>query len=220
VLHPSLSIVCLPKDTSTAQMAEAADAALTRRPGVDLRLAWHFLTRGRRQRRRVLHPWRNIAAGGPVKLLDLDAMRAATERLYGHRWWVWNQVIAGTRPAQPYWVFLDRAHHDPAKYPLGRAQRDYLAQPRIASMRTYNALPHRVADLPTAHLEAFQTGANAYAGYGWLTAVPGDALVCPGGALLTAGTGDHATRLSYLHTANAQVAALDGDDILVAIRTQ
>jgi hypothetical protein len=87
-------------------------------------------------------------------------------------------------------------------------------------MRTYNALPHRVADLPTSHLEAFQTGANAYAAYGWLTAVPGDRLVCPGGAMFTAGTDDHAARLSYLHAANEQVAALDGDDILVAVHTR
>ncbi|GIF47496.1 hypothetical protein DFJ67_6973 [Asanoa ferruginea] len=222
MLHPSLSIVCLPKATPTDHLADAADTRLTDIGYMGLGPAGHFITRGRARRRRgrLLQPWRNTAAGGPVALLDLDAMRTAGQHLYGYRWALWNQVVAGTRPAQPFWVFLDRHDHDPIKYPLSRAQRDYLSQPRIASMRTYNALPHKVMELPTAHLEAFQTGGQVYAYYGWLTAVPGDGLLRPDGRYLSQVKGDHPSRLTYLDKANWAIAALGDDDILVAVNTR
>ncbi|MET7403881.1 hypothetical protein ABZS66_61490, partial [Dactylosporangium sp. NPDC005572] len=132
----------------------------------------------------------------------------------------WHQVVAGTRPAQPYWTFLDRHLANPRTYPLATAQAQYLAQPRVASMLTYNALPNKVMALPTSHLEAFQTGLQGYSYYGWLCAVPGDAVVCLDGTYLAADNDRHATQIAYLAEANRHITALAGPDNLVACCTR
>ncbi|MET7396316.1 hypothetical protein ABZS66_22825, partial [Dactylosporangium sp. NPDC005572] len=132
----------------------------------------------------------------------------------------WHQVVAGTRPAQPYWTFLDRHLANPRTYALATAQAQYLAQPRIASMLTYNALPNRVMGLPTSHLEAFQIGLQGYSYYGWLCAVAGDAVVCLDGTYLAADTDRHATQIAFLAEANRRIAALAGRDHLVACCTR
>lgn len=215
----NLTVVCLPPGTTTDTMADAATARVAAHALHGLGPAGHFLTRTRRRRRRLLQPWQNTAAGGPVQLLDLDAMRAAAHQRYAHRWAVWQLVVAGTRPAQPYWTFVYRHLDNPVGYRLHRARRDYLAQPRVAAMRTYNALPHKVTALPTRHLEVFQTGGQSYACYGWLSAIPGDQLICPDGGRLAPASDEHAVRLSYLQQANAVIEGLRRDDILVAVGT-
>src|SRR5258706_11935339 len=125
----SLTIVCLPHGTPTDQLATTAATSLAATPLTNLGSAGHFITNTRLRRGSLLQPWKDTAAGGPVRLLDLDAMRAAAHRLCWYRWTIWNQIVAGTRPAQPYWAFLDRHHADPAKYPIAKARQHYLAQP-------------------------------------------------------------------------------------------
>ena len=216
----SLTIVCLPQDTPTQQLATAAAARLAVTPVTSLGPVRHFLAGTRLRRASLLQPGRSAAAGGPVRLLDFDAMRRAGQQLYWHRWWVWNQVVAGTRPARPYWAFVERHRADPGRYPIDTAQRHYLAQPRIATMLTYNALPNKVMELPTSQLEAFQTGGHSYAHYGWLSAVPADGVLCLDGAYLSAGSDEFAAGMAYLAAANRHLAALDGRDLVVALDTR
>jgi hypothetical protein len=216
----SLTIVCLPHGTPTEQLTAAAATRLAATPLANLGGAGHFIAHTRLHRGRLLQPWRGTAAGGPVRLLDLDAMRAAAHRAYWYRWHVWNTVVAGTRPAQPYWSFLDRHRAAPGRYPIATAKQQYLAQPRVAAMLTYNAMPTRVLDLPTAHLEALQTGAHAYAHYGWLRAVPGSHLIGLDGTHLTAANDRNATQLAYLAQANHYLTELRQRDVLVALCTR
>jgi hypothetical protein len=217
---PLLTIVCLPPGTPTDQLPATAVGRLAATRLTSVGIAGHFIARRRRHRGRLLQPSKHTAAGGPVHLLDLGAMRAAARTAYWHRWMIWNQVVAGTRPAQPYWIFLDRHRASPHSYPLDKAQRDYLAQPRIATMLTYNALPNKMTELPTSHLEAFQTGAHGYAHYGWLTAVPGDGLLCLDGSYLSNTRNQLAARLAYLADANQRLTTLQRRDVLVALRTR
>lgn len=218
--NTSLTIVCLPQGIPTDQLATTAATCLAATPLTSLGSAGHFIVNTRFHRGSLLKPWKDTAAGGPVRLLNLDAMRAAAQRTYWYRWHIWNQVVDRTRPAQPYWTFLERHRADPAKYPLAKAQQHYLAQPRIANMLTYNALPNRIVDLHTSHLEAFQTGAHGYAHYGWLSAVPGNSLLCLDGTHLAATRDKYATRLAYLAEANRRITALNHRDILVALCTR
>ncbi|WP_349876327.1 hypothetical protein ABIH81_19485 [Micromonospora sp. HUAS YX12] len=218
--NTSLTIVCLPNGIPTGELATTAATCLAASRLTSLGSARHFLVNTRFRRRSLLQPWKGTAAGGPVRLLDLDAMRVAARRTYWYRWRIWNQVVAGTRPAQPYWTFLERHRADPGRYPIAKAQRHYLAQPRIANMLTYNALPNRIMGLPTSHLEAFQTGAHGYAHYGWLCAVPGDSLLCLDGTHLAATRDQYAARLAYLAEANRRLTALSTRDILVALCTR
>ncbi|WP_410814840.1 hypothetical protein [Micromonospora sp. 067-2] len=220
MLDTSLTIVCLPQGTPADQLATAAATRLAATPLTTLGSAVHFITSTRLHRGSLLQPWKNTAAGGPVRLLDLDAMRTAAQRAYWYRWHVWNQVVAGTRPAQPYWSFLDRHRVDPGKYPVAKAQQHYLAQPRIATMLTYNALPTRLTDLPTSHLEAFQTGSHSFAHYGWLCAVPGTNFVCVDGNHLVATSDQYVTQMAYLAAANHRLSLLHHRDVLVALCTR
>ncbi|ROO60325.1 hypothetical protein EDC02_2186 [Micromonospora sp. Llam0] len=218
--NTSLTIVCLPKGTPTDQLAATAKNRLAGTPLISLGTAGHFAVSTRLRRGSLLQPWKDTAAGGPVRLLDLDTMRTAARNTYGYRWTIWNQVIAGTRPAQPYWIFAERHLADPVKYPVSKAQEHYLAQPRIANMLTYNALPNKIMALPTSHLEAFQAGVRGYAHFGWLCAVPGDGLLCLDGTYLAAASDQLSTRLFYLATANQRITALSSHDVLVALCTR
>ena len=217
--HTSLTIVCLPEGTHPGQWASTAMARLAATPLTSRGTAAHFIPGTRLRRASLLQVRKNTAAGGPVHLLDLDAMRAAFQGLYWHRWIIWNQVVAGTRPAQPYWNFLERHRADPVRYPIETAQRRYLAQPRVATMLTYNALPNKVMELPTSHLEAFQTGGHGYAHYGWLCAVPADGVLCLDGSYLTAAGGEFAAQVAYLAEANRRITRLNDRDVLVALCT-
>ncbi|MET7671716.1 hypothetical protein [Micromonospora luteifusca] len=216
----SLTIVCLPDGTPADRLASTAATRLTATRLTPLGSARHFITRTRLHRRSLLHPGKNTAAGGPVRRLDLETMRTAARDAFWWRWHIWNQVVAGTRPAQPYWTFLDRHRANPGTYPIARARTHYLAQPRIASMLTYNALPNRLTDLPTSHLEALQTGAHSYAHYGWLRAVPGSNLVCLDSTHLVAANDQYVTQMAYLAAVNHHISLLHRRDVLVALHTR
>ena len=214
-----LTVVCLPEVTPTDHLMAAAASRIAARSRTVVGPVGHFTAATRLRRRHLLKPAGHTAAGGSVQLLDLDAMRAAARRSWHYRWTLWQRVVADTTPARPYWRFLDRHRAAPARYPLAEAQRHYLAQPRIAAMLTYNALPNKIMELPTGHLEAFQTGEHSYAHLGWLSAVPGDAVLCLDGSYLTVRTDHLATRLAYLAEANRRLAALGPRDHLVALHT-
>lgn len=212
-------VVCLPPHTPPRQLPELATTTLATRGLTAAGVRPHFAARTRRASKLIDHR-RGITAGGPIRLLDLDRMRRTAAAAAAAQWLLWHQVVAGTRPAQPFWVFADRHHADPGRYPLARAQVDYTAQPRILAMATHNALPHRYVDLPTAAVEAFQTGQHTYTNLAWLAAVPADGLA-PGagehGGWLTAGSERLTDQLAYLQAANAHLAGLHHQVQLVAM---
>jgi hypothetical protein len=220
VPNTAVVIVCLPTATPTGQLAATAITHLrSAAPRANASLAGHFLVSTRLRRRSLVRPWHDTAAGGPIRLLDLDAMRIGGRDAFWCRWKIWRRVVEGTRPAQPYWHFVDRHRNEPVAFRLTKAQGQYLAQPRVIAMRTYNALPNKVMPLPTSHLEAFQVGADAYAHLGLLAAVPADGLVTLDGRCLAATTGRLADRLSYLDRAQGELTQLDPRDHLVALAT-
>jgi hypothetical protein len=215
-------IVCLRQNTPTDQLAATAIAQLTALSSLsNARTAGRFVTTsritGRWSQRRLLQPWQHTAAGGPIRLLDIDGMRAAARDACWQRWHLWHQVVTGTSLARPYWQFADRHLAAPDKYPRERAQGDYLAQPRIAAMRTYNALPTKVMPLFTRELEAFQAGPHTYAHLGWLSAVPADGMVTLDERYLRPHGGRLAEQLDFLHTANNAITAMNTHDQLVAL---
>ena len=216
--HTAVVIVCLPKATPTDQLAATAIARLgSANPLAIASPAGHFPVSTRLRRGSLVQPWHDTAAGGPIRLLDLDAMRMNARNASWYRWHIWQRVVEGTRPAQPYWHFLDRHRDDTAKYSLAKAQRHYLAQPRVAAMRTYNALPNKVLAVPTGDLEAFQTGPHAYAHLGALAAVPATGMLTLDGRYLAASSGRLADLLSYLDSAQAELTKLHTRDHLVAL---
>ncbi|NMO57790.1 hypothetical protein HH310_42340 [Actinoplanes sp. TBRC 11911] len=215
--YPWLTVACVPDGTPTDDLAAVAAHRLAAASLATLGTAEYFLTNTVFRRASLLRPQHDTAAGGPILLLNLQAMRAAAHRTYWHRWQLWSQVVAGTRPAQPYWTFLARHREDPEAYQLAWAQQNYLAQPRVAAMRTYNALPERAMDIPTSHLEAFQISGDSYANYGALHAVPGNSFVAIDGTHLAPTSDEYAIELTYLEIVNRQIAALQQSDNLVAL---
>lgn len=212
-------VVCLSADTPTDQLVTTAVARLASTPWTSAGPAGHFPITTRWRRGNLVQPWHDTAAGGPLHLLDLDTMRTTARDASWQRWNIWQHVVAGTRPAQPYWHFVDRHRTDPRKYSLATAQQHYLAQPRIAAMRTYNALPNKVTALPTDQLEAFQAGVHAYAHLGLLTAVPRDGVITLDSNYLATSSDRLADCLSYLESAQHHLNSLSPRDHLVAVAT-
>jgi hypothetical protein len=210
------AVVCLPAGTPPATLAEQATAALAARGLSTSGVLPHFLTHSRRTGK-LVDRWNGLTSGGPIKLLDLDGMRARAAAGAAAEWLLWQQVVAGTRPAQPFWSFVDRHYADKQRYPLGRAKADYLAQPRVLAMTAYNAVPGRACPLPTGHLEAFQAGYGIYVNLAWLAAVPGDGFAPQQGGWLTTRSQRLADLLDYLAIANGHLAQLPRDAHLVAV---
>jgi hypothetical protein len=210
-------IVCLPKAIPTDQLTNTALARLGSTPLTTSGPAGHFPISTRLRRGSLVQPWHDTAAGGPIRLLDLDTMRTAARNAHWYRWHIWQRVVEGTQAAQPFWHFADRRRAEPAKHSLAKAQQHYLAQPRVAAMRTYNALPNKIMALPTSHLEAFQAGAHAYAHVGLLSAVPAHGMLTLDGRYLATSSGRLADQLSYLDSAQAQLTTLSSRDHLVAL---
>jgi hypothetical protein len=211
----SRTIVCLPEATPVDTLETTAAALL---PGSSSPAAVnHFRISHRWLTGKLLNASKHTAAGGPLGLLDLDAMAAAGRTSYYHRSHVWHRVVAQTKAAQPFWNFHDRHLADPKKFTLAQAQQGYLAQPRIAAMRTYNLLPNRVMDLPTDHLEAFQAGIDTYTHIGGLTAVPANALITVTGHHFKPATSRLSDLLTYLDQAHTYLRTLTSTHQLVAL---
>lgn len=213
-------IVCLPDGTATANLRPwAIGAVLNRRihhPFFTEGVVPHFAVRTRRTTK-LVDCWQGLTSGGPVKLLDLDAMRRNAVAAAAAEWLLWDAVVKGTKPAQPFWFYADRHRAEPGRYPLDRARRDYLAQPRILAMAAYNAIPRQPCPLPTSALEAFQAGHTSYLNLAWLAAVPADVLAPEHGGYLSTGSERLADQLDYLRAANAHLAGLRPDTPLVAV---
>lgn len=211
--------VCLPATVSAGQLATSATTAVSNtingadRPSP----VGHFLTTVSLRAGRLLQKCGNTTAGGPIRLLDLTAMVEGGRKAYWHRHHVWQQVVHGTKPAAPFWTFLDKHRDDPAKYPLAKAQQHYLSQPRVLAMNTYNMLAKRIMDLPTSHLEALQTGPDSYMHLGGLTTVPANGLITLGGHHLAPASDRMADLQTYLQQAHQALGRLSNKDQLVAI---
>jgi hypothetical protein len=161
-------------------------------------------------------------AGGPVGLLDLDAT-ATHLRLVARRDLAdWQQAVADTPPARPWWQFLDTHHADPDSYPLGRAMADFEAQPRIRAMA---AAPHArfSADMYGPGLEALHAGPDVYAAYQAGLLAFTDGLVTLDGQLLVPSftpvlvEQTLAERQTYHDRARRYLARLDPTTLLVAV---
>jgi hypothetical protein len=213
--------VCLSKATPSDQIATTAAALLAAHGITTSGPAGHFLTTARLRTGRLVQPWRGTAAGGPVRLLDLARMRTELSQQYGNRWQLWYQIVAGSPAARPFWHFYDRHTADPQRYTWDHARHAFASQARIARMMTYNAHPGKLCQLPLEHLEAFETGPQAYATYGWLQAVPSHGMLTTNRQLLTpTSTLRYTDHLDYLRHANDHLTTLGAADHLVAIATQ
>ena len=213
-------LVSLPAGHHPPELADLAAGHLARHGLSTTGPVPHFPPRSRRTRR-LLAGSRLAAAGGPVRWLDLTGMRGRAQTHAAGRWLVWQEVVAGTRPAQPYWTFADRHRANPDRYPLAAARAQYLAQPRVAAMAVYNALPHRVCPLPLGELEAFQLGQPGYAWLAWPAAVPADGIATGSGhtGLLAPAGRRLADRIGYLQAADAHLTGLPPEANLVAMAT-
>ncbi|MEU4428864.1 hypothetical protein AB0F81_50340 [Actinoplanes sp. NPDC024001] len=211
---PCIVVVCPAADA--ASLPDRALNAVTAHGEPADGLVPHFLTRTRWSRKVINYRY-GRAVGAPIRLLSLDAMRSAAAAAAGAQWRLWQQVVAGTRPAAPFWCYAERHRADPDRHPLHRMQAEYRAQPRILAMTAYNALPGKPCPLPTAALEQLQNGYLTHVNVAWLAAVPAAGLVTADGDYLTAASQRLADRLAYLDAANAHLAALTGDTVLVAV---
>jgi hypothetical protein len=156
-------------------------------------------------------------AGGPVKLLDLQGMRYAAAMGAGIRHQMWQRVVHGTRPANPWPTYLIRHLADPAKYPYERAQADYYNQPRVNAMRMHNAASYGAAHVSLEELEMLQAGPIAYQHYSATTAVCGDALLTPEGHKFVSASDALCHRVTFLEQAGRYLDTVEPDQRLLAV---
>jgi hypothetical protein len=172
------------------------------------------------RRRQLIHPRKGSpipCAGGPLRLLDMVALRQAYGMAAAFRFQTWTHVVRGTRDAQPWAKFLQQHLNDPDQYPLTRAQTDFRKQPRVSAMRYHNAVVHGNGQLDEQDLEMFQTGQVAYQNYQYLTAMVGDSVLTPHGARICADTDSCEDRLTYLKKANHLLNYADEDTRIIAV---
>lgn len=218
--------VCLPKTAATGHIPTTVSALLAAHGIIDAGLINHFRATARSRTARLLRRGEptnllqldnGTAAGGPVGLLDLDAMREDLAERYWNRWQLWQQIVAGTADPKPWWHFYDRHAADPDKYTWDMARHAFASQPRVARMITFNAHPGRPTELPTGHLDAFDAGPHAYSAYGWLQAVAADTMLTADGRLLKSVSLRYVDHLDYLRAANDHLTTLAAADVLVAV---
>jgi hypothetical protein len=212
----SRTIVCLPPDTDPQLLPHLATAKLRMHGFTVNGVVPHFPARTRRASK-LVDRWHGLTSGGPIRLLDLTAMRHHAQAAAGGQWLLWRQVVADTRPAHPFWHFTDRHRADPRGYPLTRAQADYTAQPRVLAMTAHNARPDTTIKVPTATLEASQAGYNTYLSLAVLAVVPADGVATTHGGWLTCTSERLADQLAYLGAANAHIDGLHPNLQLIAM---
>ncbi|MEU8001543.1 hypothetical protein AB0B66_10320 [Catellatospora sp. NPDC049111] len=232
---PQIVTVCVPADVPTSEVAHTAKAAFI--AGVSMfpdtkavfhspnasELYPHFAhTAHRRSRGELIAPREHLAAGAPVKLLNLGAMAQHGYTVYRNRWHVWHQVVQGTQAAKPLWTFIDRHRNTPDdRYTLAQAHRDFQGQQCIAAMEIYNRSGRGVMHLPLDHLEAFQVGREAYAEIGYSVAVPGNAIVDRNGLLVECRPNSPLQKIwEFMSATGSALRALSADDRLVALIVQ
>ncbi|WP_199552206.1 hypothetical protein [Streptomyces sp. N35] len=79
--------------------------------------------------------------GGPLRLLDLDAMRRRKGDEAAALYDLWESAVRGLPAAQPLSHFLERHQADPDAYSRDEACDDYRAQPAVAAVAGVPALP-------------------------------------------------------------------------------
>lgn len=155
--------------------------------------------------------------GGPARLLDLTGMRHAAGMGAGIRHQLWQQVVQGTKPAQPWVNFHTRHITEPDKYSYDKAAADFWQQPRITAMRVHNAA-NIGTPLAVDELEMFQAGVMAYQHHSAMTAICGDALRTAEGRQLAPATDAFADRVTYLEQAIRYLDSIeDTDQRLIAV---
>jgi hypothetical protein len=212
--------ICVPDELPTQVLS--ATRRLDRHLGVPgARCPRFWVATAHRWHRRQLvdlragHP--AYCAGGPLRLLDLDGMRHGAAMGAGIRYQHWSHVVAGTRPATPWPVYLGRHLADPGRYPMDRARADFGRQPRVLAVRMHNAASLPAGRLDAAELETVQAGPSAYTNYHALAAVVGDALLTADGHQLRPASDHLADRITYLDQATHHLDTLDPAERLLAV---
>jgi len=147
VPNTAVVIVCLPK--ATPRPAGRHRHHRTRvNPAEDSGPAGHFPI-STRLRGRLVQPG---TTPPPADRSGCSTwMRCARPRRNAHwyRWHIWQRVVEGTRPAQPFWQFADR-HRPNRPIQPRQAQQHYLAQPRSPRcvLQRPTQQDHGVADQP------------------------------------------------------------------------
>ncbi len=171
-------------------------------------------------RRRHLVDARNgkptACAGGPLRRLDVPALRQSYAMAAAFRYQTWTAVTRGTRDARPWVSFLARHLNEP-DYPITVAEADFGNQPRVLAVRSHNAVTYGRAQLDEQDLEMFQAGPVAYQNYQYLTAMAADALLTSDGESMCAVSDRFADRLTYLQKANRYLDNADDDTRVVAV---
>ena len=95
-------VVCLPPDTDPRLLPELAATRLRMHGLTANGTIQHFVARTRRTSK-LIDCWHGVTSGGPIRRLDLAAMRRNAAAAASAQWQLWQHVTAGTRPAQPFW---------------------------------------------------------------------------------------------------------------------
>jgi hypothetical protein len=211
-------IAVLPEDLPDLLLTAAALPSIHGITGTASVRFWTIRRLRPRQRRALIAPAAGVpaaCAGGPLRLLDLDATGrgAALAANVGYRHWA--EAVRGTRGATPWPVFRARHDGDPQRYPLARAQAEFRSQPRVQAMRLCTAAGTVVLD--PAELEAFQAGPVAYRAYRALTAVCADTLLTADGTALAPASDSLDDRTTYLHDATRHLAGLAAHHRILAL---
>jgi hypothetical protein len=223
-VHPEptirMMIVCVPDDLPGAVFDRRQ---LDRHFGVQGSIAQRFWAKPTAVwNRRLLVDARKgrptPCAGGPLRLLDLVALRHAYGVGAGVRHQTFTRVVRGTRDARPWVSFVQRYLDDPDTYPMDKAEADFHNQPRVLAMRTHNAVTYGAGRLEQGELEMLQAGPVAYSNYQCLTAVAADTILTPDGERMAPATDRFADRLTYLEQANHYLDTLDDDTRVVAVQ--
>jgi hypothetical protein len=212
-------IVCVPDGLPGAVFDRRQ---LDRHFGVQGSIAQRFWAKPCRpwNRRHLIDPRKGTptpCAGGPLRLLDLDALRRAYAMGAGVRHQLFTRIVRGTREARPWVTFVQRHLDDPTKYAMATAEADFNNQPRILAMRAHNAVTHGAGRLDTDEVEMFQAGPAAYRNYHYLHAAVADTVLTRDGDRITPATARLADRLTYLTDANRYLDSLDEDTPVAAV---
>jgi hypothetical protein len=171
------------------------------------------------RRRSLIDPRKGkptACAGGPLRLLDLPALRRSYGMAAAFRYQTYSTVVRGTRDAHP-WVHFMQRHLNEPDYTIARAEADFGNQPRVLAFRAHNAVTYGRAQLDEQDLEMFQAGPVAYQNYQYLIAMAADALLTPDGERLCAASDRFADRLAYLQKANRYLDITDEHTRVVAV---
>ena len=157
-----------------------------------------------------------VCAGGPIRWLHLDGMRAAAAFAAGIRHHQWTNAVRGTRPATP-WHQIRAAQSGAPSVAMAAAWRRYTNQPRIVAMRAFTAAYIAGPVLDPDEIEMYQAGPVAYQQYHAMRAICGDAILTTDGRRLEPRSDSFADRITYLHHAMRLLHALPNRQRLLAV---